>query len=194
MNRRARVAVAFLILPVLMLTARPVLRAQVRINTIDWQISRTAGKVSLPFETITELKLEPYRKYLNKFRAVVTAQNSSAKPAEGLVLRCALSLHLVKIGSLSVAKRNNGVVDPSAADPGFWAVPFRVEELRISRIKPGAAYQAKLIHFTLNEQLNKLKNTGFWVDALKLQVMLDPKPGDDPAKIIKEGIIGIAKP
>ena len=180
MNRRARFAAAFLIPPFLMLLSCPALRAQVQINAIDWQISRTENKVTLPFETITELKLEPYQKYLNKFRAVVTAQNSSANPAEGLVIRCALSLHLVKLAS--------------AGDPGFWAVPFRTEELRISRIKPGAAYQAKLIHFTLNEQLNKLKNTGFWVDALKLQVMLDPRPGDEPARIMKETVISIKKP
>ena len=180
MNKRARAAVAVLSLQVLTLPFCSVLRAQVQISTISWQISRTEGKVSLPFETITELKLEPYRKYLNKFRAVVTAQNFSAKPAGGLVIRCALSLHLVKISS--------------AADPGFWAVPFRVEELRISRIKPGGAHEAKLIHFTLNEQPNKLKNTGFWVDALKLQVMLEPRPGDEPARIMKETVISIKKP
>jgi len=179
-NRYARLAAAFVILPGLLLTSRSVLRAQVQISTIGWQISRTEGKVALPFETITELKLEPYRKYLNKFRAVVTAQNSSAKPAGGLVVRCALSLHLVKFSV--------------AADPGFWAVPFRVEELRISRIKPGASYEAKLIHFTLNEQLSKLKNSGFWVDALKLQVMLEPRPGDEPARIMKETVISIKKP
>lgn len=180
MKRYTRLAAAFLILPGLILASRSVLRAQVQISTVGWQISRTEGKASLPFETITELKLEPYRKYLNKIRAVVTAQNLSAKPAEGLVARCALSLHLVKLSS--------------AADAGFWAVPFRTEELRISRIKPGASYEARLIHFTLNEQLNKLKNTGFWVDALKLQVMLDPKPGDEPARIMKETVIGIKKP
>ena len=180
MNKRAKFAVAVLSLQVLTLPLGPVLRAQVRISAIDWQISRAEGKTALPFETITELKLEPYRKYLTKFRAVVTAQNSSAKPAEGLVLRCALSLHLVKLSS--------------AADTGFWAVPFRTEELRISRIKPGASYEARLIHFTLNPQLNKLKNTGFWVDALKLQVMLDPRLGDEPARIMKETVISIKKP
>ena len=180
MNRRSRFAAVFFVLPVLSLPLCSPLRAQVQINKVDWQTSRAEGKITRPFETITELKLAPYQKYLNKFRAVVTAQNASAKPAGGLVLRCALSLHLIKISD--------------ASDGGFWAVPFRVEELRISRIKPGGVYDAKLIHFELNEQLSKLKNTGFWVDALKLQVMLDPKPGDDPAKIMKEAVISITKP
>ena len=156
------------------------LRAQVGIDKIDWQVSRVEGKASLPFEPILDLKLEPYQKYLNKFRAVVSVRNLSAKPAGGLVLRCALSLHLVKLEDASGA--------------GFWAVPFRVEELRVSRIRPGGVYEAKLIHFVLNEQLKKLRNTGFWVDALKLQVMLDPRQGDIPAEIIKETVIDIKKP
>ena len=168
----------------LMLAASPFLcvplQAQVQINTIDWQVSRAAEKVKLPFEPIQELKLEPYQKYLNKFRAVVSVQNSSAKAVEGLVLKCALSLRVVKL------------TDPASA--GFWAVPFRVEELRISQIRPGGVYEAKLIHFVLNEQLKKLRNTGFWVDALKLQVMLDPRQGDEPAKIMKEAVIEIKKP
>ncbi len=154
--------------------------AQVQLDKIDWQISLAAGEKPLPFKTIRELKLEPYQKYPHKLRAVVVAQNASARPAEGLVLRCALSLHLVRVSD--------------AADAGFWAVPFRTEELRISRIKAGETYEAKLIHFVLNEQLKKLRNTGFWADALKLQVMLDPKIGDDPAKIMKEDVIGIVKP
>jgi hypothetical protein len=156
------------------------LNAQVQLTKIDWQMSRIEGKEKMPFATIQELKLAPYQKYPHQLRAVVTAQNASAKPAEGLVLRCALSLHIIKVAD--------------AADAGFWAVPFKVEEVRISRIPPGGIYEAKLIHSALNEQLKKLRNTGFWADALKLQTMLDPKNGDEPVKIMKDGVIGIIKP
>lgn len=96
------------------------------------------------------------------------------------MLRCALSLHIVKTSR--------------ADDEGFWAVPFRVEEVRISQIRPGGVYEAKLIHFVLNEQLKKFNQTGFWVDAFKLQVMLDPGFGDDLSEIIKEAVINIKKP
>jgi len=166
------------------------LRAQVRIDKIDWQISRVQDDKKLPFETVLELKLEPYQKYPDKLRAVVTARNFSAQPVEGLVLRCALSLRLVKLP----AKLNGGAADPGTTDPGFWAVPFRVEEVRISRIKPDGVYEAKLIHSALNEQLKKLKYSGFWADALKLQVMLDPRPGDEASRIMKEAVIEIKKP
>jgi len=175
-NRFAALIAALLAFPFMC----PVLRAQVQLDKIDWQVSLAAGEKPLPFKTIQELKLEPYQKYPHKLRAVVVAQNASAKQVEGLVLRCALSLHVIKVSD--------------TPDAGFWAVPFRTEELRISRIKGGGVYEAKLIHFVLNEQLKKLRNTGFWVDALKLQVMLDPKSGDDPAKIMKEGVIGIGRP
>ena len=179
MTRNTGLAALFL-----MFTAAPFfaprLEAQVQINTIDWQVSQAGGRDKQAFEPILEVKLEPYQKYMDKLRAVVSVQNLSGKPAEGLVARCALSLHLIKQG------------DPATA--GFWAVPFRTEELRISLIQPGGVYQAKLIHFVLNEQLKKLKNTGFWVDALKLQVMLDPRQGDEPARIMKEAVIDIKKP
>jgi len=158
----------------------PELSAQVRISKIDWQVSKVRGKKKRPFEAISEIILAPYQKFPHKLRAVVTAHNTSAKPAGGLVLRCALSLHLVRLA------------DP--ADPGFWAVPFRVEELRISQIMPAGFYKAKLIHSRLNEQLKKLENTGFWADAVKLAVMLDPRQGDDPAAIIRESVISIKKP
>ncbi len=175
-NRFAAFIAVFLALPFMCAG----LRAQVQLDKIEWQVSLATGEKSMPFKTIQELKLEPYHKYSHKLRAVVAAQNASARPVDGLVLRCALSLHLVKVSDIE--------------DTGFWAVPFRTEELRISKIKAGGFYEAKLIHFVLNEQLKKLKNTGFWVDALKLQVMLEPKSGDDPAKIMKEGVIGIVKP
>lgn len=179
MTRKTGCAAIFLMLAAAPFFGLP-LHAQVQINKMGWQVSRVEEKAKLPFEPILELKLKPYEKYLNKLRAVVAVQNPSAKPAEGLVLRCALSLHIVKLAD--------------TADAGFWAVPFRVEELRISRIRPGAVYEARLIHFVLNEQLKKLRNTGFWVDALKLQVMLDPRQGDEPAKIMKEAVINIKKP
>lgn len=156
------------------------LSAQVRITGIDWQVSKVQGPKKLVFEALPEIKLGPYQKFPYKLRAVITAQNASAKPAGGLVIRCALSLHLVRLS------------DP--ADQGFWAVPFRVEELRISQIPPSGSYQAKLLHSQLNEQLKKLRNTGFWADALKLVVMLEPRQGDDPAVIMRESVISIKKP
>lgn len=178
MTRYAGFAALFLLLATAPFPGR--LSAQVRINGIDWQVSRAAGGEKKLFEPIMEVKLEPYQRYPGKLRAMVSVQNPSARPAGGLVLRCALSLHLVRPGV--------------PGDAGFWSVPFRVEEVRISQIRPGGVYSAGLIHFTLNEQLQKLKNTGFWVDAMKLQAMLEPRQGDEPAWIMKEAVIDIRKP
>lgn len=158
----------------------PRLSAQVRLTGIDWQVSKVQEPKKLLFEAIPDIRLELYQKFPYKLRAVITVRNASAKPAGGLVLRCALSLHIVRLS------------DP--ADQGFWAVPFRVEELRISKIAPSGSYEAKMLHSQLNEQLKKLRNTGFWVDALKLAVMLEPRQGDSPDEIIRESVINIKKP
>lgn len=158
----------------------PRLSAQVRLTGIDWQVSKVQEPKKLLFEVIPDIRLEPYQKFPYKLRAVIRVRNASAKPAGGLVLRCALSLHIVRLS------------DP--ADQGFWAVPFKVEELRISKIAPSASYDAKLLHSQLNEQLKKLVNTGFWADALRLAVMLEPRQGDSPAEIMRESVINIKKP
>ncbi len=158
----------------------PPLSAQVKINRIDWQLSTGQAPKKLVFEAIPEIKLDLNQKFLHKLRAVIALQNASAKPAGGLVLRCALSLRLVRTAD--------------AADQGFWAVPFKVEELRVSRVLPSGTYEAKLLYYHLNEQLKKLKNTGFRADALKLAVMLEPRQGDAPAEIIRESVISIKTP
>ncbi|HOW90244.1 MAG TPA: hypothetical protein PL037_08165 [Elusimicrobiales bacterium] len=172
----ACVCAALIALPFLISGAE----AQLRLDGINWEVSAVEGKRSMPYKPIQELRLEPYRKYTDKLRAIVSVKNEYSRPAEGLVLRYALSLHVVRT--------------TVPADAGFWAVPFRTEELRISQIKAGGAYGARLIHFVLNEQLRKLNNTGFWVDALKLQVMLDPRSGEEPSRIIKEDVIAIVRP
>lgn len=160
------------------------LPAQIRITAIDWQSAKGQPPQKLAQQPVylplPEIRLEPYQKFSDKLRAVITVQNAGEKPAGGLVLRCALSLHLVKLS------------DP--ADQGFWAVPFRVEELRVSRIPASGSYEARLLHSQLNEQLKKLRNSGFWADALKLSVMLEPRQGDAPADILRESSLVISKP
>ena len=173
MRRFSAVGAALLFLPFLCSSVQ----AQVRLDGIDWQVSSAGDNNTVPFKPLREIKLDLYHKYPHRLRAVVSVRNDHGKPVEGLVLRYALSLHIVKPSTV-----------PSA---GFWAVPFRTDELRISKIKAGGVHEARLRHFVLNGQFKKLNSTDFRADALKLQIMLDPKGGEDPAMILKEGVIPI---
>lgn len=154
--------------------------SQIEIVKVGWEVSKLAGKNRSPYTPVTELRAAPNVKFTDYLRGIVTLRNPSAKPAEGLVLRYALSLSLVKKGD--------------APEKAFWCVPFYVEEVRVSKINPSSERQAKIIRFELQTQLTKLRNSGFEPAALRLAVMLSPRQGDEPAVIIRESVIGILKP
>jgi len=139
------------------------LAAQVEIIKIDWQ-----------------LRAGPAVKFTDYLRALVTLRNPADKAAEGLVLRYALSMRLLRKGN--------------TPDKAFWGIPFYVEEVRVSKINPSSERQARVIRFELQNQLNKLRNSGFEPTALKLEVMLNPRQGDEPAAILREAVMEIVKP
>jgi len=152
-------------------------RAQVRVTSIFWESSAPKAKTWTPFAPVTELKLAANRKMKDKLRAVFTVRNSSPARVEGLVLRYALRLHLVK--------------DGDAPENGVWGVPFRVEELRLAKALAGESRQVRAIRFELNEQIKKLAGTGFWFDALKLEVMVEPRRGGGLSGITQESVLAV---
>ena len=154
--------------------------SQVAIVKVGWEVSKLVGKERSPFAPVTELHAAPDFKFPDQLRALVTLRNPSGKPVEGLVLRYALSLRLVKTGE--------------APEKAFWGIPFYVEEVRVSKVNPSSERQAKVIRFELQTQLNRLRNSGFEPSALRMDVMLSPRQGDEPAAIIRESVIDILKP
>lgn len=154
--------------------------AQTEITAIKWETSRLEGKNRLPFATVTALRASPELKFTDHLRATVALRNaSSAAPVEGLVLRYAVRLLLVRKGD--------------APEKAFWGAPYYVEEVRVSKIKPAAERQVKVINFEFAERLRRLRNTGFYPAALKLEVMIGPRLGDSPSGITRESTLDITK-
>ena len=116
----------------------------------------------------------------DRLRAVVTLRNASAKKAEGLVIRYSLRLRLLKAG------------EPQ--EKAFWGVPFYVEEVRVAAVNAMSERSARMLNFGLADQLGKLRNSGFVPTALKMEAMLCPRLGDDPAAIVRESVLEILKP
>lgn len=154
--------------------------AAVEVTGISWELSRLQGKNRSPYSPVSRLRAAPEIKFTDYLRALVTLRNPSQKAAEGLVLRYVLSLRLLKKGD--------------APEKAFWSVPYYVEEVRVSKINPASSRQARVIRFELQNQLNKLKGSGFVPSALKLEVMLCPRQGDSPAAIMREAVIDIVNP
>ena len=167
-------------LAVVLLAAAPAAASQVSVTGINWELAALQGKKRAPYAPVSALRAAAGAKFTDALRAVVTLRNATPQPVEGLVLRYALSLRLQRNGE--------------GADKAFWAVPFFVEEVRVSRIAPSAERQARVIRFELQGQLNKLRGSGFEPTALKLQIMLSPHSGDAPADIIRESVLEITKP
>jgi hypothetical protein len=151
--------------------------AQTGIVKVDWEISRLQGKDRAPYMPVTELKASPDAKFSDNLRAIVTLKNPSARPVEGLVLRYSVRLQLLKKGD--------------APEKAFWGVPFHVEEVRVSKIGPSDEKQAKILRFELQEQLKKLRGSGFLPVAIKLEVMLCPRLGDEAAGLVRESALNI---
>lgn len=151
--------------------------AQTEVVKVDWEISRLQGKARTPFASVTELKASPDVKFADNLRAIVTLKNTSARPVEGLVLRYSVRLMLLKKGD--------------APEKAFWGVPFHVEEVRVSKIGPASERPARILRFELQEQLKKLRGTGFLPTAIKLEVMLCPRLGDEPAGLVRESALNI---
>jgi hypothetical protein len=154
--------------------------AQVEVTRITWEVSKVQGKNRAPFAPVTELRAAPEAKFTDHLRAAVTLRNPAPRAAEGLVLRYVLSLRLLKNGE--------------PADKAFWAIPFHTEEIRVSKINTSSEKVARVLRFELPAQLNKLRSSGFSPSALKLEVMLNPRQGDEPASIMRESVLEILKP
>ena len=176
MNIRKALVPAAALLALALVQCRPA-AAQTAIVKVDWEISRLQGKDRAPYVTVAELKASPETKFSDNLRAIVTLRNPTARPVEGLVLRYSVRLQLLKKGD--------------APEKAFWGVPFHVEEVRVSKIGPSAERPAKILRFELQEQLKKLRGTGFLPVAIKLEVMLCPRLGDESAGLVRESALNI---
>ncbi|MCX5784454.1 MAG: hypothetical protein NTX59_02065 [Elusimicrobia bacterium] len=151
--------------------------AQVRVTAVSWESSSPRAKTWTPFMPVAGLKLTAHQKLTDKLRAIFTVHNSSASAVEGIVLRYALRLRLIK--------------DGDSPENGVWNVPFRVEELRLAKAGAGESKQVRAERFGLNEQIKKLAGTGFWFDALKLEVTVDPRYGVELPGITQESVLPV---
>lgn len=154
--------------------------AQTEILKIDWELSKLQDKNRLPFAPVAVLRADPAIKFTDSLRAVITLRNTSAKKTEGLVISLSLRLRLLKPGE--------------PPEKAFWGVPFYTEEVRVAAVNAGSERTARALKFGIAEQMRKLRGSGFVPVALKMEAMLSPRLGDEPAGIMKESVLEIQKP
>lgn len=113
-----------------------------------------------------------------KPRAVITLANRGPRPAEGVLLLYAVSARLSK------------VAEPGRE--GVWSVPFWTEERRVTRMKPNQTRDIPIDNMGLAVFLRKMFQAGLWPDAVKIQVMVEPKNGEGLEQRVLERTLPVA--
>ncbi len=158
----------------LILLNAPQIWAQILINNIKWQIKSPKSRV---YAAVKTLEVNPKNcKSLNT-KILIFLENDSKQDARGIVLRYALRFRIKRFAS--------------EAGPAIWALPFHLEEVRVSRVKANSSHVVKLQNVNIATELRKLKNNGFWADAIGIEVMVEPKLGDDLERNIYQSLVKI---
>ena len=169
---------AALLLPLLVLSAPRGAAAEVLLKSIVWHTASTAKGDSRAYTPVERWVLPPGPRLPAKARALVTIVNRGPKAAEAVVLRYAVTARLVKLGE--------------EGKEGVWTVPFWLEERRVSRVKPNQAKDVPIDHMLLEMFLKKAYRAGYWIDGLKIHVMVEPRAGEGFAQRILEQVLPVA--
>ncbi len=166
-GRQSRRGVAAALVYATCLWMLPLLHAEVMIESVGWQLAKAAPGQHAVYQDITSLSTLPPL-VDGKLRLRVVLKNRGPKEADGLLLRYCLSARLVLAGQIL---------------EGVWAVPFLISEKRVPKVGPNRLLEVTLdpslsVNIPLNHYLKRTLDSGFWLDQLKLQIMLSPRRGD----------------
>lgn len=137
--------------------------AEVELQTLGWRIAAPAkpGQPKAP-EAIETLRLAGDGRIPGKLAGTVKIV-SRGTPVEGVLLRYTVAAKLQP---------------KDGAKPGAWAVPYLLEERRVPKIKANAYVDIPLDAAVWTEAyFKKLDREGYRAVELKMQVMIEPRPG-----------------
>ncbi len=155
--------------------------AEIALENIQWQTSaRQKGKARRVYHAIETLKIvgpvmAGKRAIL---RAELTLVNRGPNPIEGLLLRYSITARLS-------ANNGNG--------KSAWAIPFMIEQKRVPRV--GANERRKVIldpTALIRLYFKKVNRWGMKPDRLKIEIMVEPRPGEKAPIRIIESILPVS--
>lgn len=141
--------------------------ADVVLSRLTWEISLQAKKQKGVYHHVQSWLLPPRFPLESRSRILVTLVNKGPREEEAVLLRYVLSARLVPISS----------TDPGT---GTWTIPFLLEDRHVPRALGVHSVQNIPIYFNrkVSAYLKKAYQAGFWPDALKIQVLVEPRRGD----------------
>jgi len=144
--------------------------AEVILKEVRWQVTPNIRSRKPIWHDAAVWLQPPGAKLERQPRILVTLLNKSPGPDEALLLRYALSARLARA-------QESG----TAAAEGNWTIPFILEERRVPKIRGNDALQVA-IQFNravFSAYLLRMRRAGFWPDTLRMQVMVEPRPGEN---------------
>lgn len=151
-------------LVVLILAAPPPASAELVLRAVGWQLPSPRGAQPRGYRAIARWIQPPAARVAAKPRVVVTVVNRGPKAAEGAVLRYVVSARQFKIGEIG--------------REGVWTVPFYLAERRVARVGANQVKEVPINDLVLDVFLKKAFRAGYWPDALRIQVMVEPRTGE----------------
>ena len=147
-------------------------RAEVVVQDVRWSLAAGKDGKRGPYVEASRWAQPPAARIAGRPRAVVTLANLGRGAEPGVLVRCAVSARLFRVGD--------------AKAEGVWSVPFWTDEKRIPFLRGAQVKRVVVDDPTLGAYLQKMFRAGFWVDALRIQVMVDPRAGEGLERHIME--------
>ena len=139
--------------------------ADVVIEDVKWQVAVQTKKRRGPYQDIGQWLFPPPPTVKARPRIVVKLLNSTTRPETAVLLRYVFYARLRRIGR---------------EEAGTWGVPIVVEERHIPRVRAESsqAVAINLNRVALAAYLKRMHHAGFWPDAFRATVMVEPRPGE----------------
>ena len=146
--------------------------AELVLESVRWQVGRVVRGRVATWADVKVLEDGP-PKLDSRLRAKLVLKNRGPQTSEGILLRYSLISRLTQTGG--------------AAAEGAWAIPFLVEERRVPKVGPNKLLEVPLETSPgLELYLRRLSRAGWWPDRLRLQVMLEPHPGEQTIQTLED--------
>ena len=179
-TRRLISMVLFLISAVLFSAAlgpAPASATELYLRGIKWELGVSVRASAVRYQPLQAWTQKPGDKLPGRVRFQITVENGSKEEVDGVVVRFALSAKIA----------------PAAGGEAVWAIPFELGERRIPKLKSSEIRAVPVEPVHLENYLKRLRSQGFWPEAFKVQVMVDPKAGDNMASNVVEYTVPVKR-
>jgi hypothetical protein len=163
-----------------LLLCAPAAFAEVVIADAGWELSIRMRKQNPKFHRVDHWMFPPNPvPKRSRPRAYVTLENPNGNAEHAVLLRYTVDARLRRIGT--------------TAD-GVWTVPFLSDEKRVPRISGRKKLDVPLAlnRVALGAYLKKMYNAGFWPDAFRVRVMVEPRPGESLDRRVREATLPVS--